>query len=224
MKPSLILRALALALALVLVLPLIAAAQTPPWNEITGELKQALEAKGDAQRGKLAFGPCEGCHRADASGRVSGAYPRLSGQHANVLMKQIADIRGGRRSNPKMEPFIDDHVLTPFDIADIATYLQALPVSGANGKGPGSGVERGKQLYDKDCTECHGPLGAGDAAKFYPMVAAQHYKYLLREVKFIRDGDRRNSNPDMVKVIKPYTSADLEAVADYMAQLKPITP
>jgi cytochrome c553 len=51
------------------------------------------------------------------------------------------------------------------------------------------------------------------------MVAAQHYKYLLREVTFIRDGDRRNSNPDMVKVIKPYISGDLEAVADYMASL-----
>jgi cytochrome c553 len=211
-------------LTLALTLPLLAAAQTPVWNEIKGELKQALEAKGEAQRGKLAFGPCEGCHRPDASGRVSGAYPRLSGQHASVLMKQITDIRGGRRANPKMEPFIDDHVLTPFDIADIAVYLQALPVSAANGKGPGTGVERGRQLYDRDCTSCHGALGEGDATKFYPMVAAQHYKYLLREVKFIRDGDRRNSNPDMVNVIKPYSSADLEAVADYMAQLKPVAP
>jgi cytochrome c1 len=42
---------------------------------------------------------------------------------------------------------------------------------------------------------------------------------LLREVNFIRDGDRRNSNPDMVKVIKPYTNSELEAVADYMASL-----
>jgi cytochrome c553 len=123
-----------------------------------------------------------------------------------------------------MEPFIDDHVLTPFDIADIAVYLQALPVSAANGKGPGTGVERGKQLYEKDCTTCHGAQGEGDAAKFYPLVAAQHYKYLLREVKFIRDGDRRNSNPDMVNVIKPYSTADMEAVADYMAQLKPVVP
>jgi cytochrome c553 len=53
------------------------------------------------------------------------------------------------------------------------------------------------------------------------MVAAQHYRYLLREVQFIRDGDRRNSNPDMVKVIKSYTDTDMEAVADYMSQLAP---
>jgi cytochrome c553 len=180
-----------------------------------------LQAKADPVRGEAAFEPCQGCHRKDGSGRVSGAYPRLSGQHATVLMKQIADIRSGRRSNPKMEPFIDDHVLTPFEIADIAVYLQALPISTENGKGLGSNLTKGKQLYDKDCVQCHGAKGEGDADKFYPMVAAQHYRYLLREAQLIRDGDRRNANPDMVKAIKAYSSSDLEAVSDYMAAFAP---
>jgi cytochrome c553 len=188
---------------------------------VSGELRAALEAKGDPVRGAAAFEPCEGCHRKDASGRVSGAYPRLAGQHASVLMKQMVDIRGGLRSNPKMEPFIVDHGVTPFDIADIASHLQQLPISNGNGKGPGTQVARGKTLYDKDCADCHNAKGEGKAAKFYPMVAAQHYKYLLREVQFIRDGDRKNSNPDMVTIIKGYTTADLEAVADYMAQMEP---
>jgi cytochrome c553 len=82
-------------------------------------------------------------------------------------------------------------------------------------------VAAGKQIYDKDCATCHGSKGEGSAEKFYPMVAAQHYRYLLRELKFIRDGDRRNANPDMVKVIKPYGDNNLEALADYMAQLAP---
>jgi cytochrome c553 len=198
-----------------------AVAQTTPWNEIKGELKAVLEAKGDPSRGEAAFEPCQGCHRKDASGRVSGAYPRLSGQHATVLMKQIVDIRAGRRTNEKMEPFIEDHVLTPYQIADLAAWLQALPISPNNGKGPGTGVSRGKQLYDKDCADCHGAKGEGRSTSYYPMVAAQHYRYLLREAQFIRDGDRRNSNPDMVQVIKGYGITDLEAVADYMAQLPP---
>jgi cytochrome c553 len=199
--------------------PALVMAQTPAWNEIKGELKEALQAKGNPARGEAAFQPCQGCHRKDASGRVSGAYPRLAGQHANVLMKQIADIRSGRRSNIKMEPFIDDHVLTAFDIADIAIFLEALPIPTANGKGVGTALARGKQLYDKDCADCHGAKGEGNGAKFYPMVAAQHYRYLLREVQLIRDGDRRNSNPDMVSVIKDYQLADMEAVSDYMSQL-----
>jgi cytochrome c553 len=198
-----------------------ALAQPAPWNEIKGELKAALDARGEPARGEAAFEPCEGCHRKDASGRVSGAYPRLSGQYAAVLMKQIVDIRAGRRTNPKMEPFLEDHVLTPFQIADIAAHLQRLPMSAENGKGPGQNLTHGRQLYERDCVECHGSKGEGSAVKFYPMVAAQHYRYLLREVNFIRDGDRRNANPDMVKVIKPYTQADLDAVADYMAQMPP---
>jgi cytochrome c553 len=198
-----------------------ACAQTTNWNDIKGELKLALEAKGDPTRGKAAFEQCQGCHRSDASGRVSGAYPRLSGQHFTVLIKQIADIRAGRRVNPKMEPFIDDHVLTAFDIADIAVYLTALPIATNNGRGPGTALVRGKQLYENDCAVCHGIKGEGEASKFYPMVAAQHYRYLLREGQLIRDGDRRNANPDMVKVIKAYTLSDLEAVADYMSRIAP---
>ena len=201
---------------------LVAAAQTPPlWNDIKGEELSALQAKGDPMRGEAAFLPCQGCHRRDASGRTSGAYPRLSGQHASVIIKQITDIRAGRRYNPKMEPYIGDHGMTPADIADIAVFLQGLPISAENGKGPGTGVAAGKKIYENECADCHGNKGEGDAAKFYPMVAAQHYRYLLRELKFIRDGDRRNANPDMVKRIKPFPDADLEALADYLAQLPP---
>jgi cytochrome c553 len=134
-------------------------------------------------------------------------------------MKQIADIRSGRRSNPKMEPFIGDHVLTPFDIADVSLYLSGLPIAVNNGKGPGNLQAKGKELYERDCADCHGAKGEGSAPKYFPMVAGQHYKYLLREVTFIRDGDRRNANPDMVKMIKGYTNTELEAVSDYMAAL-----
>lgn len=199
----------------------VSAQSAQEWNQIKGELAEALKTKGDAARGADAFVACQGCHRKDGSGRTSGAYPRLSGQHATVLMKQISDIRAGRRNNPKMEPYVEDHLAEPADIADIAVFLETLPISTENGKGPGVNLAPGKVIYDHDCAECHGANGEGSAEKFYPMVAAQHYRYLLRELRFIRDGDRGNSNPDMVKVIKSYRDAQLEALADYMAQMSP---
>jgi cytochrome c553 len=199
----------------------VSAQSTPEWNQIKGELAEALKAKGDPARGEAAFVACQGCHRKDGSGRTSGAYPRLSGQHATVLMKQISDIRAGRRNNPKMEPYVEDHLAAPEDIADLAVFLEALPISSENGKGPGLNLNAGKEIFERDCAECHGQRGEGSAPKFFPMVAAQHYRYLLRELRFIRDGDRGNSNPDMVKVIKSYRDAQLEALADYMAQLPP---
>jgi cytochrome c553 len=56
------------------------------------------------------------------------------------------------------------------------------------------------------------------------MVAAQHYRYLLRELVHIGDGSRRNSQAEMVKVVKPYSQAELEAVADHMSRLPPPAP
>ncbi|HET7833439.1 MAG TPA: c-type cytochrome [Gallionella sp.] len=189
------------------------------WNEMKGEKLLALKAKGDPVIGAVSFEVCRGCHRNDASGRVSGAYPRLAGQHASVLIKQMTDIRAGMRDNPKMEPFIADHVISAREIADIAAYLQSLPIPQNIGEGPGTNLARGKEIYAKDCAACHGDHGEGVGEKFYPMVARQHYRYLLRQMIYIRDETRLNANPKMVKAIKPYNDADLEALADYMSRL-----
>ena len=215
------LTALTLMLALA---PLAALAQSAAAPVIDGELKTALEAKPDVARGKAAYEACEGCHRKDGSGRANGTYPRLAGQHARVTVKQLVDIRSGRRHNPDMAPLVAEPVLSLQAMADIAAYVQGLPVATNNGKGSGSELALGKQLYDRDCAACHGAAGQGDAAAFVPMVAAQHYRYLLRELVHIGDGSRRNSQADMVKVIKPYSQAELEAVADHMSRLPPPAP
>lgn len=188
------------------------------WNEMQAEKLQALRAKGDVVRGEISFEICQGCHRAGALGRPDGSYPRLAGQHDTVLIKQMTDVRAGRRHNPRMLPFADKHVIGPQDIADIAAYLKGLPVPPNNGKGPGTDLGGARTLYQKDCQACHGERGEGDGNKFYPRVSGQHYKYLLREMIDIRDGVRLNANPKMMRVIKPYSQQDLEAVADYMSR------
>lgn len=189
------------------------------WNADSGEKKEILRLKGNAERGKEAYQGCQGCHKPSGSGIPDGSYPQLAGQHASVIVKQMADTREGRRDNPKMFPFAGKHVVTPQEIADIAVYLQNMKIPRDNGKGPGTTLVRAKDLYIKDCQTCHGENGEGNAAKFYPVLAGQHFKYLAREIRDIRDGKRRNANPKMVKVVKDYSNADAEAVADYMSRL-----
>jgi cytochrome c553 len=196
-------------------------AQTVVGVETTGELKAALALSGDPVRGKAAYNECEACHRKDASGRTNGATPRLSGQHASVIVKQVVDIRTGQRLNPSMKPFVEPSELTLQALADIASYLQALPIVGKPGQGPGSDLARGKMLYERDCAGCHGERGEGRAVLFHPMVAAQHYGYLLRELGLIRDGGRGSSNVAMRTVVQGYAPADLEAVADHLSRLPP---
>jgi cytochrome c553 len=202
-------------------LPAAMQAQTTVDVETTGELKAALALTGDPVRGKAAFDRCTACHRKDASGRTNGATPRLSGQHASVIVKQVADIRSGQRSNPPMKPYVEPSELTLQALADIATYLQALPVVGNVGQGSGNDLARAKAMYERDCAGCHGEQGEGRATLFHPMLAAQHYGYLLHELGLIRDGVRGNSNPVMRAIVQGYAPADLQAVADHLSRLPP---
>lgn len=189
-------------------------------------LASALALKPDLERGEAEFGAlsCARCHRKNGAGRAETDTPRLSGQHASVIMKQVLDIRSGLRANPPMLPWVTEEKLSLQSLADIAAHLQALPMKSVNAKGPGTGVARGKELFGKDCAGCHGAAGEGNAAIFSPMVAAQHYSYLLRELEFIRDGKRGNSNPAMAILVKTYGQEDLQAVSDYMAQLPAPAP
>lgn len=185
------------------------------------ELASLLKIQGDPDKGKIAYEICRGCHKADGAGRADAEYPQLAGQHASVLIKQMADTRSGLRHNPKMHPFIAPDVVNTEEVAHIAAYLASLPIPADNGKGDGLHLTRGKQLYDQDCAGCHGPQGEGDAGKFIPRVAGQHYSYLLRENKAIQStsGSRRDANPDMVKAIRGYAYKDIAAVSDYMSRL-----
>lgn len=200
-------------------LPALVLAQPAAAPDPAALLKSVLETPADAARGKAAFDDCSGCHRRDAAGRAGSNIPRLSGQHASVIVKQLLDIRSGLRSNPPMKPFVDEAALPLQAVADIAAYLSGLPLVGNIVKGPGSDLARGRQLYERDCVACHGAAGEGQAALHVPMLAAQHYPYLLRELGMIRDGTRGNSNPAMAALVKGYAAADLQAVADFLAQL-----
>lgn len=189
------------------------------WNALDGEEVLALRAKGDPARGQEAFIVCAGCHGSEALGDEAGYYPRLAGQYASVLIKQLADVREGRRDNPKMYPFANRHVVTTQELADIAVYLQGLPVPRSHGQGPETDLTAAAALYRKDCHGCHGDGGEGNGEKFYPRLNGQHYRYLLRQALDIRDGVRRNASPKMVEAIKHYSDEEVEQVIDYISRL-----
>ena len=94
------------------------------------------------------------------------------------------------------------------ELADVSAYIENLciprrPRQVSKDADAAMQIAKGKELYEKECKECHGANGEGNKEKFYPVIAGQHYKYLLRQMTEIRDGKRRNANPDMVKIIKP---------------------
>ncbi len=190
------------------------------WNRMTPERTEVLHKSGDMERGREAFRGCRGCHKPDGFGRVDGTYPKLTGQHASVIIKQVTDIRAGLRFNPKMAPLVSPQEVDTQDIADIAVFLEDQTTIKENGKGPGDQVRLGETLYVKrGCVKCHGKRGEGDKEKLFPVVAAQHFSYLLREMEMIKVGARGNSHPDMVSALRDFSSDEMEAVADYLSRL-----
>jgi len=197
-------------------------AQGYQWNAQEGEKIEALKKQGNVKNGEEAYEVCGACHLPSGAGRPDGTFPQLAGQHATVLIKQMADIREGLRDNPTMYPFAKT-LTDPQELADVATYIQSLCIPTDHGKYEGADaavqIATGKQLYENECKTCHGVNGEGDKAKFYPVIAGQHYKYLLRQMTDIRDGKRRNANPDMVKIIKKYDDKQLVAISAFQSSL-----
>ncbi|MEO5367163.1 MAG: c-type cytochrome [Magnetococcus sp. WYHC-3] len=192
------------------------------WNEGGGEQEEALHMTPNPEAGRKVYEICSTCHMPEGWGLEDGTFPQLAGQHVTVTIKQLADIRAMNRDNPTMYPFsLPSEIGGPQAIADVAAYIAQLPFSPTNGVGPGTDLARGKSIYDRDCARCHGHQGEGDASKFHPLLQGQHYKYLLRQLEWIRDGRRRNSNPVMVQQISSFTPEELAAVADYASRLKP---
>ena len=74
---------------------------------------------------------------------------------------------------------------------------------------------KGEKLYKENCVKCHGETGMGDVGKFYPRINGQHYNYMVRQFEWIRDGKRRNANPDMVAQIEGFSDQDMKEVINY---------
>ena len=202
--------------------PAMAETATEDWNKAGGEQDEAMHLVPDHENGIYTFEVCSACHQLNGWGLPDGTFPQLAGQHPSVLIKQLADIRAQNRDNPTMYPFaLPSEIGGAQSIMDVATYISKLPMNPENGQGPGDNLEHGEKLYKDNCVRCHGENGEGNAEKFYPLIQAQHYNYLVRQFQWIRDGKRRNANPDMVKQIAGFSDADMDAVLDYVSRIKP---
>ena len=94
-----------------------------PGPGIAGDAKRIVAGKhlfeeGVPQRGVVA---CASCHGAGAEGRA--IFPRLAGQHAPYLVRQLEVIQKELRNSPIMHGIIKD--LKPEEMRSVAEYLQA---------------------------------------------------------------------------------------------------
>lgn len=84
---------------------------------LMGAQAQASEAPAKAKT-------CIGCHGMDGNSVVPN-FPKLAGQHAAYLEKQMKDFRDGFRKDATMAPFAKG--LSDQEIKDLAAYYAAQP-------------------------------------------------------------------------------------------------
>jgi cytochrome c553 len=188
-------------------------------------LSNGVQAAGDAAAGESKVAVCLACHGPNGNSLVP-TWPKLAGQHAEYIYKQLMDFKSGARVNEQMSPQV--LTLREQDFADIAAYYASQQQTpGAVTTDPEQ-AELGERVYRGGnpvtglpaCTGCHGPEGAGLGAARFPRIAGQHAQYLESTLKNFRAGERANDpNGIMRDVASRLSDAEIAAVSRFIQGL-----
>ncbi len=187
-------------------------------------------AKGAGDKGQsIASQVCAACHAADGNSPVP-ANPKIAGQFADYLNKQLNDFKAVGGKKPARESAVMNGMvanLSPADMKALAAYYsgQKPRLSAASDKDV---VAQGQKLWRGGnaatgvpaCAGCHGPTGAGIPGQ-YPRLAGQYPEYIAAQLKLFREGGRANDpNGVMRGVASKMSEREMNAVAQYAAGLR----
>ena len=190
-----------------------------------------VHAAGDAEAGQAKAATCVACHGVDGNSALP-TFPKLSGLGHKYLLKQMQDIRDGRRPVALMAGQVDN--MTDQDLSDIAAFYDAQPRTG--GTADPDKVSLGRKVYlggiaerqVPACSGCHSPTGNGNGPAGYPALAGQHADYVAAQLKMFRKGyedpaGRTNGGEAKIMRTTAFRMSDMEieAVASYIAGLQP---
>jgi len=177
---------------------------------------------GDVKAGQEKSAMCVACHGSDGNSVVA-IYPKLAGQSASYLTKQLVDFKSGDRNDPVMAGMVA--ALSKQDMQDLAAFFAVQTQTTGNGEVN----EAGQKLYFGGdakkgitaCVACHGVKGKGMTHAGFPALAGQNADYLTKQLKSFREGSRSNDRNSMMQNIAiKLSDSDVEALVDYMSSLK----
>lgn len=183
----------------------------------------AAPAKPDLAKGEASYtAVCAACHGADGNSGIP-ANPKLAQQHPEYLVKQLQELKSGKRANAVMQGFAS--TLSDADMRNIAYWLASKKAKPGFAKDKEL-VALGERIYrggilDRQvpaCAGCHSPGGAGIPSQ-YPRLGGQHADYVALQLVGFRDGARKN-NTQMSQVAARMNDREIKAVADYIAGLR----
>ncbi|QSA96664.1 cytochrome c [Methylococcus sp. EFPC2] len=181
----------------------------------------AAHAEGDANVGKQKSESCAGCHGEDGNA-AAPIFPKLAGQHAAYLGRQLADFKSHKRVDPAMNAMAAS--LSEADIADIAAWyrIQKIKPEQTEKNELGEKIFR-TGLADKSipaCAGCHGPSGSGNREAGIPALSSQYAAYLGKTLNDYKSGERGNdANAIMRTIAQRLSEKEIDAVSEFAAGL-----
>jgi cytochrome c553 len=186
--------------------------------------------KGDAARGQTIVSTvCVACHGPDGNSPLA-VNPKLAGQHADYLVKQMKNFKSVDGKQPERTNPIMNGMIAAYDegqMRDLAAYFSAQTQIGEVAKNRET-IEFGQKLYRGGdqakglpaCAACHGPTGTGIPAQ-YPRIGGQYAEYTEAQLKSFREGTRANDPNKMMRMVAiKMTDHEIKAVSDYIAGLR----
>lgn len=186
----------------------------------------AQEIVGDAAAGQKKNAMCIGCHGIvgyQASFPEIHKVPMIAGQNAKFIVSSLQAYKKGERKHPTMRGISE--TLSDQDMADLAAFYEAqggprTAVAAAPVKAPSAEVA--ELLKKGNCAACHGANFNQPIDGSYPKIAGQHADFLYVSLKAYKtEGNPLvgRSNAIMAAQAKPYSLAELKAIAGYLASL-----
>jgi cytochrome c553 len=185
---------------------------------------------GNAEAGKAKSATCAACHGPDGNS-LADTYPKIAGQHASYIYKQLKDFKAGAasggkegRNNAVMAGMVA--ALTDEDMHDLAAYFASQKVKA--GTTPEDAVAAGEKLFRGGdlqrgiaaCQACHGPRGVGHSLAKFPTISNQHAAYVKAQLMAFRAGERANDPNGMMRdIAKKLTDQDIEVLSKYVGGL-----
>jgi len=177
-------------------------------------------AQADEARAKrIAGGSCFLCHGANGES-TSEVFPRLAGQNAEYVAKQLEAFKTGQRKSSAMADMVAK--LTPDEMLALGHYYQKMEIPREEAKEPML-AGMGRYVYHNgnkfsgvpSCASCHGV--AGEGATNLPRLATQFSGYLFTQLKSFNKRERTNDNAVMHVVVEKMTELEMAAVAEYLS-------
>ncbi|HSV36944.1 MAG TPA: c-type cytochrome [Ramlibacter sp.] len=186
----------------------------------------STRAPGNAVAGKALYATCAACHGANGEGNIAMNAPKLSGQGAWYLARQLKLFKQGVRGTHDKDVF--GKMMAPMAgvladdaaIADVVAYIATLPDAPVAATIRGD-VDTGRRRY-ATCAACHGADGRGIAATNAPRLQGMSDWYMARQLSHFRDGIRGTHAQDIYGAQMALIAgmlADDAAVGDILAYI-----